>query len=137
MKLNALSALTVSALVFAITPLGASEADEHAELHREGLEYSQAPQIAHELVDEIGARLTNSTNARVAEDWAVEKMKELGLTNVRKEGFEFGRGWDFISSEVRMVSPRPLELSWASRPTRSPSSPTSSMPGAGSCKASS
>ena len=77
----------------------------------EGLNRSQVPEIAHELIDGIGPRLTNSTNMRLAEDWAVKKMRELGLVNVHKEGFEFGRGWDLISSDVRTVSPKPMILS--------------------------
>ena len=76
----------------------------------EGMNRSQVMSTAHELVDGIGARLTNSTSMRRAEDWALAKMQGYGLSNVRREGFEFGRGWDLISSDVRMVAPRPLLL---------------------------
>src|SRR5699024_8681763 len=77
----------------------------------EGMNRSEIPMRAHDLLDRIGPRLTNSPNMRRAEDWAVREMEKLGLTNVRKEGFEFGRGWEAISSEVWMVTPRPIELS--------------------------
>jgi len=98
--------LSVSAIA-----LGAQEADNNALIMDEGLNRSEIQQTAHELVDGIGPRLTNSNNMRKAEDWAVAKLRELGLQNVRKEGFEFGRGWEVISSEVRMLGPRPLQLS--------------------------
>jgi hypothetical protein len=91
-------------------PILAEEPDETAQIMDEGLSRSQVQQTAHELLDGIGQRLTNSTNMRKAEAWAVEKMRELGLKKVRKEGFEFGRGWDYISSDVRMVGPRALKL---------------------------
>lgn len=102
----------ISAAMLAAIPMPAlaENPDETAQIIDEGLGQSQVQQLAHELVDQIGPRLTNSTNMRRAEAWAVEKMRELGLQNVRKEGFEFGRGWDYIASDVRMIAPRPLEL---------------------------
>src|SRR4029077_8818536 len=42
--------------------------------------------------------------------WAVAKLTGYGLSNVHREGFDFGRGWDIIHSSVRLVSPRPMEL---------------------------
>ena len=76
----------------------------------EGMNRSQVMTTAHELIDGIGARLSNSTSMRRAEGWALAEMQGYGLTNVRREGFEFGRGWDLIDSEVRMIAPRPLKL---------------------------
>lgn len=100
------------ALLAAMT-LGAVPAAAQSDVSRivdEGMNRSQVMLNAHELVDGIGGRLSNSTSMRKAEDWAVAKMNSYGLTNVRREGFEFGRGWDLISSDVRMVSPRPIDL---------------------------
>jgi hypothetical protein len=65
---------------------------------------------AHELLDGIGPRLTISTNMRRAQDWAVAKFTGYGLANVHREGFAFGRGWDLISSSVRLSGPRTLQL---------------------------
>ena len=76
----------------------------------EGMNRSEVQMQAHELVDRIGQRLTNSSNMRKAEDWAVQRMKALGLTEVRKEGFEFGPGWETSGYSVRMTGPRPIEL---------------------------
>ena len=76
----------------------------------EGMNRSQIMLTAHELMDGIGPRLTISTNMRKAQDWAVAKFTGYGLSNVHREGFDFGRGWDILHSSVRLVSPRPLEL---------------------------
>jgi len=105
-------ALAGAASLLAIYPiaLAAQDSNENTRIMDEGLNRSQVQQIAHELVDGIGPRLTNSANMREAEDWAAAKMRALGLTNVRKEGFEFGRGWEVISSDVQMLGPRPVAL---------------------------
>lgn len=71
---------------------------------------SQVMMTAHELMDGIGPRLTNSTNIHRAEDWAIAKFQGYGLANVHREAFDFGRGWDLIDSSVRMLSPRPIQL---------------------------
>jgi carboxypeptidase Q len=99
-------------LAFATAPASAQEAgleDEIAVIVEEGTQRSNIPMQAHDLLDRIGARLTNSPSMRRAEDWAVQQFGALGLT-ARKEGFHFGRGWEMIGSDVRMIAPRPLEL---------------------------
>lgn len=83
---------------------------DNARIIDEGMNRSQVQQSAHELLDQIGQRLTNSSNMRRAEAWAIAEMQALGLDDVHKEGFEFGRGWEMISSNVHMIAPRPLEL---------------------------
>ncbi len=88
-------------------------ADNDADMTRildEGMNRSQVQQVAHELLDGVGPRLTNSPNMRRAEAWAVQEMRELGLDNVRKEGFEFGRGWESTGSMMRMIGPRAVDL---------------------------
>jgi hypothetical protein len=47
---------------------------------------------------------------RRAHDWAVRKLDGYGLSNVLREAYDFGRGWDIVHSSVRLVSPRPIEL---------------------------
>lgn len=76
----------------------------------EGFNRSQVMLTAAYLSDQIGPRLTNSPAMRKAEGWTMGKFSEWGLTNVHKEGFEFGRGWWIESSSVKMVSPRPIQL---------------------------
>ncbi|WP_161956763.1 M20/M25/M40 family metallo-hydrolase [Sphingosinithalassobacter portus] len=72
----------------------------------EGTRDSEVMRIAQYLTDVIGPRLTNSPGMRHAEDWTAAKFREWGLTNVHKEGFEFGRGWWADSWSGRMVTPR-------------------------------
>ena len=102
------SALSLS--LFAAGPLLAQDEAAVAEIIDEGLSRSEAQMTAHELMDRIGPRLTNSPGMRRAEEWAVAEMQEIGLANVRKEGFEFGRGWELVRSDVWMLTPRPVEL---------------------------
>jgi hypothetical protein len=76
----------------------------------QGTNKSQVMTTAQHLTDVIGPRLPNSPSMRKAEDFAVRWFNERGLRNVRKEGFEFGRGWSIERSSVRMVTPRPIQL---------------------------
>ncbi len=72
----------------------------------EGLYHSEIPQTAAYLTDRIGGRLTNSPQMREAERWTQEKFRGWGLSDVRAEGFEFGRGWSYDNVGVRMLTPR-------------------------------
>jgi carboxypeptidase Q len=72
----------------------------------EGMNHSEIPQLASYLTDRIGARLANSPQMRQAERWTQERFRSFGLSDVRAEGFEFGRGWSFENVSVRMLSPR-------------------------------
>lgn len=76
----------------------------------EGLRHSQVMQTAEYLDDRIGGRLTNSPAMREAEAWTQSQFKAWGLKNVRKDGFDFGRGWSVTSSSVKMIAPRTLAL---------------------------
>ncbi|KAK0341961.1 hypothetical protein LTR94_024249, partial [Friedmanniomyces endolithicus] len=76
----------------------------------QGLNHSQVMQTAAHMTDRIGGRLTNSPQMREAEQWAQQQFKEWGLSNVRAEGFEFGRGWSIVSSSARMTEPRLITL---------------------------
>jgi hypothetical protein len=100
-------ALASAALVASAAPAATNDTQRIID---EGMNRSQIMLTASELMDGIGPRLTNSTNMRRAESWAVAKFQSYGLSNVHKEAFDFGRGWDLIGSSVRMVSPRELQL---------------------------
>ena len=75
-----------------------------------GFNHSEVVDTAAYLADQIGGRMTNSPAMRTAEAWTQGKLKGWGLANVRKEAFNFGRGWWIEASHVRLVSPRLLEL---------------------------
>jgi hypothetical protein len=85
-------------------------ANDTARIIDEGMNRSQVMVTAHELMDDIGPRLTISTNMRRAQEWALAKFASYGLSNVHREPFVFGRGWDIVDSNVRLVSPRPIKL---------------------------
>lgn len=106
------SLLLASALFVTASPTLAQSVDR-TQVNRiidEGTTRSQAMLTAQHLADVIGPRLTNSPAMRQAEAWTQARFSEWGLKNVHKEGFEFGRGWYIQRSSVRMVSPRPIQL---------------------------
>jgi carboxypeptidase Q len=91
-------------------PAAAQQVDEVNRLVDEGMNHSQVMQTAQEMTDGLGPRLTNSPGMRRAEAWAMDKFSGWGLANVRRDGFEFGRGWEIVSVSTKMLTPRPLAL---------------------------
>ncbi|MEO2091015.1 MAG: M28 family peptidase, partial [Gemmataceae bacterium] len=59
------------------------------------------------LCDVIGPRLTGSANLKKANEWAAEKMKEYGLTNVKLEPWEIPVGWERGTATMKMIEPNP------------------------------
>jgi carboxypeptidase Q len=55
------------------------------------------------LADHIGSRLTNSPAMRTAEQWAQQRLRTLGLADVRTEAFAFGRGWTIEEASATMI----------------------------------
>ncbi|WP_396592985.1 M20/M25/M40 family metallo-hydrolase [Brevundimonas sp. R86498] len=76
----------------------------------QGFNHSQVMPTAAYLTDRIGGRLTNSPQMRQAEQWTQQQFRDWGLSNVRAEGFAFGRGWSIVRSSARMTAPRPIDL---------------------------
>lgn len=72
---------------------------------------SRAHLIACELADRVGPRLAGSEGDRKAVEWALAKMKEIGLANVRAEPVTVPY-WERIREEAAVVSPvaQPLSL---------------------------
>ena len=107
--------LAAGILVTALAPAlpatpAPSEPTATARIVDEGLNHGSVTADAQWLSDHIGARLTNSPGMRTAETWALTRFRSLGLTDVRRQGFDFGRGWSFQTIHVDMVTPRPLQL---------------------------
>lgn len=111
MRLN-LSGWAIGALMLGAAPTAAEPVDLAAvnRIMDAGIARSEVMDLAAYLSDRLGGRLTNSPQARATEGWAEAKLRGWGLKNVRREGFEFGRGWSIERSSVRMVTPRPLDL---------------------------
>jgi len=102
--------ILMASAALATSAPAAGAGNDTARIIDEGMNRSHVMLTASELMDGIGPRLTNSTNMRRAEAWAVAKFQSYGLSNVHKEAFDFGRGWDLLGSSVRMVSPREIQL---------------------------
>ncbi|MCA1654534.1 MAG: M20/M25/M40 family metallo-hydrolase [Sphingomicrobium sp.] len=100
----------VSALMMAAAAPALAEDPAIGRIIDEGMNRSQVMINASQLMDGIGGRLTNSPNLRRAETWAVGKFAGYGLSNVHKEAFDFGRGWELLGRSARMVEPRPLDM---------------------------
>lgn len=80
--------------------------DAMAKIRKEGLENSKVKDIAHQLTDVSGPRLTNSPGFQRAADYAVKEMKGWGLVNSRLEEWgEFGKGWQVDKSYLAMTKP--------------------------------
>jgi len=71
----------------------------------EGMMNSRAYQYLTELSDDIGSRVTGSPAERKSEEWAVAKMKEMGLENVHTEKYTIWRGWTRGSADAQLLSP--------------------------------
>ncbi len=57
------------------------------------------------LSDVIGPRLTGSAALKRANEWAADKMRAYGLSNVHLEGWTIPVGWERGSASVRIVEP--------------------------------
>ena len=89
----------------------------------EGTDRSQLYSLAQVMMDSIGPRLTGSPTMARANDWAVAKFAEWGMS-ARKEQYGTWRGWDRGISHIDMLEPRVrslegMSLAW-SAPTAGP-----------------
>ena len=72
----------------------------------EGNAQSRVMDYATELIDGIGPRLTGSPNLKKATAWTLDRLKQMGLSNVRTESWgEFGMGWQQRHISLRMIAP--------------------------------
>lgn len=114
MRLAAL--LSATALALTAVPLATPAVAQSPDLVAingiidQGLNHSQVMQTAAYLTDRIGGRMTNSPQMRQAETWTAQQFRDWGLTNVRADPFDFGRGWSVVRSSARMIEPRALDL---------------------------
>lgn len=73
----------------------------------EAFEHSKVMDHMFYLTDVNGPRLTGSPNYKAAGDWAVTRLKEYGLVNVKEEKWgPFGRGWTNKHFEAALVEPQ-------------------------------
>ncbi len=85
-----------------------------AQILNEIRDHSQAMDNLEYLSDEIGQRLTGSSQLKQANDWTAAKFREYGLTNVRLEPWTIAHSWTRGTSHARIVSPAVHPLTIAS-----------------------
>ena len=72
----------------------------------EAFNRSQVMNYVHYLADENGARLATSPDYRRAARWAVDELKQSGISEARLEEFDsFGRSWAWSAISVQMLEP--------------------------------
>jgi carboxypeptidase Q len=77
-----------------------------AQIRDEGLNRSQVMDHISWLADVYGPRLTGGPQISQAADWAEKRLAEWGLANVRRETFDFGRGWSLVRFSGHMIEPQ-------------------------------
>ncbi|HYK57681.1 MAG TPA: M20/M25/M40 family metallo-hydrolase [Flavisolibacter sp.] len=90
-------------IAFAQTAPDASVIDK---IKKEGVENSKVMDIAFQLTDVSGPRLTASPNFMKAANWAKNTLTSWGLVNAQLEPWgEFGKGWQQERCYVAMTKP--------------------------------
>ena len=90
-----------------------------AAIRDEGLRGSQAMEHISWLSDVYGPRVTGTPAIEHARTWAMDRLREWGLTNVHDERFAFGYGWSLERFHAHMVEPQVMPMigypkSWSS-----------------------
>ena len=105
MKRLLLTTITLVPLV-----LSGQDKVDLASVHRikqEAFENSQVMEHLFYLVDVHGPRLTGSPGFQGAADFAVERMTEWGLGNVKQEKWgPFGQGWSYSRFSAHLIVPQ-------------------------------
>lgn len=80
--------------------------DATSKIRKEGLDNSKVMDIAFQLTDVSGPRLTNSPGFFRAASWAKDELTKMGLVNVVIEPWgDFGTGWEQTRCYVAMTAP--------------------------------
>ncbi|AMR30577.1 peptidase M28 [Mucilaginibacter sp. PAMC 26640] len=77
-----------------------------AKIREEGLNHSKVMEIAFNLTDVSGPRLSGSPGLKRAQDWAVNQLKEWGMNNSKLEAWgKFGKGWEVKKNYAAITVP--------------------------------
>ena len=76
----------------------------------EGMDHSQVVPVFETLVTDVGPRLTASPAHQRAVEFVAKTLTTDGLSDVHKEGWKFGRGWELQHLTVEMIEPRYMPL---------------------------
>ena len=110
--------LTEASMETALASDHSSLAPFSPDIHRiidEGRNHNKVMTHLTYLTQEIGPRLTGSTRARLANEWAAEQFRTWGLSNVEvREWGTIPVGFDRGPSHGRMIEPteREFEFTW-------------------------
>jgi carboxypeptidase Q len=107
MKLFCLGAL------LAFTATASARAQDPSTLARirdEGMNRSHVLELFDHLTTVIGPRLTASPAFKQSVDWAGQKLRDFGLSNVHLESWPFGRGWTLDGQIAELTAPRYIPL---------------------------
>jgi carboxypeptidase Q len=84
-------------------------------IRQEALQRSQAIEHVWWLSEVYGPRVTGTPGFAAASDWAMARLREWGLSDVRQERFAFGQGWEIERFSATMIEPRVSVLVGAPR----------------------
>src|SRR5262245_46076990 len=102
---SAAAAMSLTLVTVSAQPAEKVDLDAIYKIKEEGFQRSKVMDIMSWLTDVYGPRLTNSPGFRKAGDWAVKEMTSWGLTNVKLQPFEFGRGWSNDKFSMTATTP--------------------------------
>jgi hypothetical protein len=75
-------------------------------IKEEEIQHSQLKNIAHNLLDVCGSRLTNSDGYRRALQYTTETFNQWGLVHAGPEAWgEFGKGWNNVHNYIALKQP--------------------------------
>jgi hypothetical protein len=84
-----------------------ADAQALARIRAEALDRSRVMETAASFNDEIGPRLTGSPGIRKAQAFAMDRLREWGLSNVHLEPWgPFGRGWTLEGFSASVIAPQ-------------------------------
>ena len=92
------------------SPFAAADAQLLAEISQ----HSEAMRNLEYLSDEIGPRLTGSSQLKHANEWTAEVMRKYGLANVHLEPWTITHSWTRGTATARIISPAEHPLTIAS-----------------------
>jgi hypothetical protein len=102
----------VKLIVFAFLFITNTAFTQHASLseiqkiREQGFDSSGLRELAIELTDGIGPRLSGTRGSQNAAEWAVNRLKAMGLSNVEiKPRGEFGKGWQTEKFYIAQTKP--------------------------------
>ena len=103
-----LQLLLIPAILLSTLCLGQENIDNEAieKIRNEGFNNSHVEEIAFNIIDKSGPRLTNSDGYDKAADYAVKQLTAWGLDNANSEVWgDFGKGWEINKSYIAMTKP--------------------------------